>query len=119
MSIERRISNRSKFGYYMPVFDNRTHESIGYLSDISTQGFKLESQKSVLLNSVYHMRLDLTPEFSKKSFIVFYAKAVWSNPDPVNPQEYVHGFQIVSISPDEQFIFERIVEKYGEPKSKW
>ena len=119
MGSERRISNRRKFGYYMPVIDNNTHETIGYLSDISAGGFKLESQKSLVANMVYHLRLDLTAEFSKRSNITFFAKVAWSQPDPLSPLEFVHGFQIVSITPEEQMIFERIVEKYGEPVSKW
>ena len=118
MGNERRNSNRRKFGYYMPVIDNNTHETVGYLSNISTGGLKLESQKSLVTNTVFHLRLNLTSEFSKKSYIVFYAKVAWSQPDPISPYEYVHGFQIVSISPEEQMIFERIVEKYGVPVSK-
>src|SRR5512133_3691874 len=119
MGRERRSSNRRKFGYYMPVFDNNTQKIIGYLSNISSGGFKLESQKSLSPNSVYNLRLDLTPEFSRRSNIGFFARVVWSQPDPLSPMEFVHGFQIVSISPEEQAIFERIVAKYGVAESKW
>ena len=87
---------------------------------ISVQGdLNLESQKSLMANTVYHLRLDLTSEFSKRSNIAFYAKVAWSQPDPLSPLEFVHGFQIVSINPDEQAIFERIVQKYGVAESKW
>lgn len=113
MGSERRISNRRKFGYFMPVKDNNSNEIVGYLTDVSAQGFKLESQKSLLVNTVYHLRLDLTREVSNKSCISFYAKVIWSQPDPGTPLEYMHGFQIVSISLDDQVIFERIVAKYG------
>ena len=116
---ERRNGTRRKFGYYMPVKDNNTHEIIGHLSDISPRGFKLESKKSLVINTMYHLQLDLTPDVSKRSFIVFFAKVAWSQPDPFSPLEYVHGFQIVSITPDEQSIFERIVEKYGVAEIKW
>jgi hypothetical protein len=118
MPNERRISNRRKFGYYMPVVDNSTREVIGYLSDISSRGFKLESPKSILINNVYHLRLDLTAEVSKRSNITFFAKVMWSQPDPINPYDYIHGFQIVSITPEEQTIFEHIVQKYGIAESK-
>jgi hypothetical protein len=119
MGSERRNNNRRKFGYYMPVIDNSTQKVIGYLSNISSRGFKLESQKSLTANMVHHLRLDLTSEFSKKSYIVFYAKVVWSQADPVSPMEFVSGFQIVNISLEDQAIFERIVEKYGVVESTW
>ncbi len=119
MGTERRISNRRKFGYYMPVFDNDTQKVVGYLSDISSGGFKLEGQKSLSTNTVYHLRLDLTAELSKRSSIMFFAKVIWSQPDPLSPLEFIHGFQIVNISPEEQAIFERIVAKYGVAESKW
>ena len=83
------------------------------ISPTSVPGFKLESQKSLVVNTIFQLRLDLTSEFSKKSHIVFFAKVAWSQPDPLSPLEFVHGFQIVSISPEEQMIFDRILEKYG------
>lgn len=103
----------------MPVVDNNTQKIVGYLSDISSGGFKLESQKSLVTNSVFHLRLDLTPEFSRRQNIVFFARVVWSQPDPISPLEFVHGFQIVSITAEEQAIFERIVAKYGVAESNW
>jgi hypothetical protein len=119
MGNERRSTNRRKFGYYMPVIDNATQKIVGYLSDISPRGFKLESQKSLVANTVFNMRLDLTPEFSRRSNIAFFARVVWSQPDPISPMEFVHGFQIVNIGLEEQAIFDRIVGKYGVAESKW
>jgi hypothetical protein len=97
----------------MPVIDNRNQQCIGYLSDISAKGFKLDSRKTVQINSVYALRLDLPPEISNRANIGFFARAMWSQPDPVNPDGYVHGFQVVNIRPDENAIFQRIVEKYS------
>ncbi len=119
MVSERRTSNRRKFGYYMPVFDINTQKIVGYLSDISPRGFKLESRMSLKPDTVFHLRLDLTAEFSKKTNIVFLAKVAWSQPDPVVVLEYINGFQIVSIAPEDQAIYERIADKYGVAESKW
>jgi len=119
MRNERRILERVKFGYYMRVVDNNTHELVGYLSDISPRGFKLDSQKALTINKDYALRLDLTSEIANEPYIVFVARAMWGQPDPINPNEYIQGFQIVNISPNEQKIFRRIVEKYGTPESKW
>ena len=119
MRDERRITKRHKFGYYMRVINNNTHEFIGYLSDISPRGFKLDSQKALTIKNDYTLRLDLTSEISSWSYIIFVARAIWGQPDPINPNEYIQGFQIVSILPGEQEIYQRIVEKYGIPESKW
>lgn len=116
MTNERRSSGRRKFGYYMPVFDNRNGDTIGYLANISAQGFKLESPKKISTDVIFQMRMDLTPEISKTKFITFNAKAIWSQPDPIAPMEYTHGFQIVSMAPDARAIFESIAEKYGQPE---
>jgi hypothetical protein len=115
MQDERRKNDRRRFAYYMPVIDNRTQQCLGYLSDISAEGFKLDSQKKVVINADYTMRLDLTSEISRKSDIVFLARAKWSQADPLNPSDYVHGFQIVNIRPDEYAVYKQIVEKFGHP----
>jgi hypothetical protein len=119
MDHDRRIIKRRKFGYYMRVIDTDTHELVGYLSDISPQGFKLDSQKALPVNQDYALRLDLTPEISDKAYIAFVARTKWDQPDPIDPNIRNEGFQIVSISPFDQEIYQRIVEKYGRPESTW
>jgi hypothetical protein len=119
MREERRTQKRRKFGYYMQVFDHDTLNLIGYLSDISPQGFKLDSRKPLTVNKDYALRLDLTAEIAKKPYIGFIARVIWSRPDPMNPNEFVQGFKIITISPHEQEIFNIIVQKYGKAESIW
>jgi hypothetical protein len=119
MAEERRFSERRKFGYYMRVMDNNTQELIGYLANISPRGFKLDSTKSIMVNKDYALRLDLTMEISERPYIIFVARARWSRPDLIDPFAHNDGFQIVSISPRDEEIFNRIVAKYGTPESKW
>jgi hypothetical protein len=119
MPDERRISKRRKFGYYMRVLDNTAHEHIGYLSDISTRGFKLDSSHPIAANRDFSLRLDLTPEISEKPFIAFTARTKWTRPDPTDPNSFIQGFEIISIAPYDADIFQRIVDKYGSPDSIW
>jgi hypothetical protein len=119
MAAERRIIKRRKFGYYMRVVDTKTQDVIGYLSDISPQGFKLDTQKALTSNQDYSLRLDLTPEVSNKAYITFVARRKWAQPDSIDPNEYNEGFQIVDISPNDKEIYQRIVEKYGAAESNW
>jgi hypothetical protein len=115
MENERRAVNRRKFGYYMPVMDTSTGECVGYLSDVSLKGFKLESPRTIQVNSEYSLRLDLTSSVSSRAYILFKAKAVWSQPDTILPNEYLHGFQITNMGPEEQEIYNRIIDTYGQP----
>lgn len=119
MNDERRLTERRKFGYYMRVMDNNTGELVGYLADISPRGFKLDSKQALNVNKDYSFRLDLTPEISDKPHIAFVARAKWSQPDSNDPYMYNDGFQIVSITPRDEEIYQRIVVKYGSPESKW
>jgi hypothetical protein len=118
MTKDKRKDERRKFGYYMRVTDNNTHETVGYLSDVSRQGFKLESQKALQTKIEYNLRLEMTYEIAKQPYIVLVAQALWSQPDPITPNEYIEGFKIVSVSPHDEEIFQRIVEKYGKPEIK-
>ena len=103
----------------MRVTDNRAGELLGYLSEISLGGFKLESPKVLTVKNDYTLRLEYTSEVKDKSYIVMVARVKWSQPDPITPNEYIYGFQIVSILPFEQEIYRNIVENYGPPKHKW
>ena len=113
METERRLINRRKFGYYMPVFDNATNETLGYLSDISPRGFKLEGNRPLPVYKVYRVRLNLSAEVAPVSSIVFDAEVVWCEPSPYSPSEYEYGFQITSIKPADQRIFDHLVQKYS------
>jgi hypothetical protein len=114
MENDRRTAKRKKFGFYMPVYDTQTQECIGYLSDISLKGFRLESPKVIRMNQVFSLRLDLTPDVSSKSYIVIQARSVWTQGDPIMPNEYLHGFEVISIAPDDQLIYQKIIDNYGQ-----
>ena len=103
----------------MRVTDNNTYDLLGYLSEISLQGFKLDTQKVLTVKKDYTLRLEYAIEEKDKRYIVFVARAKWSQPDPITPYEYILGLQIVSMAPSEQEIYQNIVENYGQSKSQW
>jgi hypothetical protein len=113
MPKERRYVKRRKFTYYMRVLDSNTQQLIGYLADISPKGFQLDSPQQMLVNKDYNIRLDLTPDISDKNFISFIARCRWNKPDETDPFAFDAGFQVVSISPHDDEIFQRMVTKYG------
>ncbi len=117
MNNERRKNHRIKFGYYLRVTDDNTHEIVGYLSDISPQGFRLECPRAVVIGQKYTLRLELTSQLADQPFITLDALAIWNQPDPVTPYEFIGGFRIVGISPPDKEIYDRILEKYGTPEN--
>jgi hypothetical protein len=114
-----RKDERHKNGDFMRVTDNFTHELLGYLSEISLGGFRVESPKALKVKNDYTLRLEFTTEAVDRPYVVVVARVKWLRPDPITPNEYIAGFQIVSISPSEQEVYQTIVDKYGPPPHKW
>lgn len=110
---DKRKLDRRNFTYYMQVKDESTKQVIGYLSDISSGGFKLDCPKNIQPGQDFRMHIDLTPDLSDQTSMVFIARSKWAHPDYVDPNTYNVGFEIINISPSDMLIFQRMFEKYG------
>jgi hypothetical protein len=110
---------RKDFFYYKQVTDDDTHQVIGCLTDISSGGFKLDSQTPLPLNKDFRFRIDLTSEVADKPFMVFVARSKWCKVDPIDPFIYNVGYQLIHISPGDLEIFNRMMEKYGREHRNW
>ncbi|MGD8406354.1 MAG: PilZ domain-containing protein [Anaerolineales bacterium] len=111
---ERRNVERREFSYYMRLVDNDTQELVGHLMDISSGGFKLDSQKPIPPNKDFRLRMDLTSEVANKPYMVFVARSKWCDTDPLDPFVYNVGFQLINISPSDFNIIKRMMETYGK-----
>ena len=111
--MEKRNLKRRAFSYYMQAVDNITQEVIGYLSDISPRGFRLDCKKPIQPNQEYELRMDLTDDVANKAFMIMLVRSKWCRQDVFDPFVYNVGFQITGIQPDDAAIFQRIIEKYG------
>ena len=109
----KRKINRRDFTYYMPVTDDLTKQLLGYLSDISTGWFKLDSQKEIRPGQDFRLHIELTAEIADKTSMVFIARSKWCHRDHVDPSTFNVGFEIINISPSDMAIFQRMFEKYG------
>ena len=109
----KRKINRRDFTYYMPVTDDLTKQLVGYLSDISTGGFKLDSPKEIRPGQDFRLQIELTADIADKTSMVFIARSKWSRRDHVDPNTFNVGFEIINISPSDMAIFQRMFEKYG------
>ena len=111
---ERRQKDRKEFSYYMRLVDSETQELVGHLTDISTGGFKMDSQNPIPINKDFRFRMDLTSEVANKPSMIFLARSKWCEVDPLDPFTYNVGFQLISIAPSDLAIFNRMMEKYGK-----
>ena len=110
---DKRKINRRDFSYYMQVTNEATKELLGYLSDISTGGFKLDSPKKIAPGQDFRLHIELTPDIAEKNSMVFIARSKWCQPDNIDPSSFNVGFEIINMSPSDMAIFQRMFDKYG------
>jgi hypothetical protein len=115
MPDKRKISRRD-FTYYMQVTDDLSKQLIGYLTDISTNGFRLDCPKQIAAGQEFRMQIQLTPDIAEKNSMTFVARSKWCHTDHVDPNTYNVGFEIVTMAPSDMVIFQRMFDKYGAEK---
>jgi hypothetical protein len=104
---------RKDFFYYKPLIDQETYEIVGHMSDISREGFKLDTQKPVPIGKDFHFLVSLSSEVAEKPSMTFVARSKWCRVDPLDPYVYNVGYLLIHISPEDLEIFNRMMEKYG------
>lgn len=114
---DKRKKDRREFTYYMQVKDEATKQIIGYLSDISTGGFKLDCPRQIPPGQDFRMQIDLTADVADKTTMVFIARSKWCRPDHIDPTSFNVGFEIINMAPSDMMIFQRIFEKYGREQA--
>jgi hypothetical protein len=115
---DKRKINRRDFTYYMQVLDDSTKQIIGYLSDISTGGFKLDCQKQIPTGQDFHLIIALTADIANKTSLDFIARSKWCRPDHIDPTTFNVGFEIINMAPSDMEIFQRIFERYGSENAR-
>jgi len=110
---EKRNLSRKAFSYYMQVVDDTEEKPLGYLTDISARGFRLDCRQPLQVERTFAVRLDLTDEVADKSSLVLVARNRWCKRDELDPFVYNVGFQIISMDKDDIPSFQRRVERYG------
>ena len=113
---EQRKMERRDFTYYMKVTDAATGNLVGYLVDISTGGFKLDSQKAIPAGKEFRLHLELSGDIANKSSLIFSARSIWCQTDPIDPTAFKVGFQIVGMGAGDALIFQRMYERYASSK---
>jgi hypothetical protein len=114
---DKRKSNRRHFTHYMPVLDEATRQVIGYLSDISLEGFRLDCSQRLPIGRDFQMMIELNFDIADKTEMTFTARSKWCRPDPIDPTSFNIGFEISNMAPEDMVIFQRMFEQYGAQNS--
>lgn len=114
---DKRKLNRREFTYYMQVKNEATKQVIGYLSDISTGGFKLDCPQKIPTGQDFRLQIELTADIADKTAMTFIARSKWCHPDHIDPTSFNVGFEIVNMAPSDMIIFQRIFEKYSSEQA--
>ena len=109
---------RKEYYFYTQLIDSRTNEVVGHLSDMGTGGFKLDSLQPLPINQEIRFRLNLTRDVTDKPFMEFVARSRWCQVDPLDPNVYNVGYQLIKIAPRDLEIFNRMMEKHGRDYNK-
>jgi len=118
ITARREREARKDYFYYTQLINNETNEVVGHLSDISTGGFKLDSQHPLPLEKNFQFCMNLTNDVSDKPFIIFTACSKWCKVDPFDPYVYNTGFKLIEISPANLVIISLMMEKHGRDYEK-
>lgn len=113
MDSDRRRQQRRRFTYYMPVVEANTLRVIGYLSDISLIGFRVDSDNALPVNANLRLRVDLSPDLAAKNYMIFNGRIRWCEMDKLQPNSYNIGFQVDGLSREDSAIFQRMFEQCG------
>ena len=114
---DKRKYNRRPFTHYMQVFDEDTGHLVGYLSDISMGGFRLDCEQRVPVGHDFQLAIQLNDEIADKMSLVLIARSRWCRPAYIDPTTFNVGFQIIDMAPEDLVIFQRMYEKYGSQNS--
>lgn len=94
---------------YFEVFDKKTGTSVGHLVDLTIEGLRIISRTEMRPRTRYQFRIDLPKEVRGVNRIFADAECVWSHKD-IDPQFYIAGFKILSITPPFTEIVETLIQ---------
>jgi len=116
MKKHARECQRAHITYYLRVFSGR--DFLGYLLDISREGFMLMSDYAADLNRIYSLKMKLpqTREWQtlaeEEKSIEFKAQCVRSRQDNENNNFYLSGFKFVELGEEENRTIGRMIREH-------
>jgi len=107
-----RTAERSNLVFYLRVFEGSSSSILGYLVDVSEQGFMLLSDYPIAVNKDYRLRMRLPSELKEGIEIAFNAVSRWCKTD-VQPDFYRTGFAMHDLDPYPKELLTRAIREFG------
>ncbi len=112
-SREKRHLQRRHLFLYVKVYGLNPRRFIGYLADISLDGFLILSEAPLELGPLFSLEIDLEANLpAATANPVFTATAVWAEKD-ANPKYTITGFQFEKIDQTALDNLKLLMETYG------
>jgi hypothetical protein len=112
MHHNKRQLKRIHLIYYLRIFDKDSGENVGHLVDITTQGIMMISEETIPSGKNFSLRMQLPATITGRDEIEFAAHCLWCKKD-INPDFYVSGFKINSITTHEVKTITALINAYG------
>ncbi|MBN2008044.1 PilZ domain-containing protein [candidate division KSB1 bacterium] len=109
---ERRIAKRRNLIFYLQVFDNKTDELLGFAVDITHEGLMMLSNKAIVTEKMFQLRMTLPEQLSDKSQVTFAAQSIWCKQD-VNTDYFDTGFQLIEVEPETLSVITQLITHFG------
>ncbi len=109
---ERRGLKRRHLIYYLSVFEATTDELLGYLVDITPDGFMIMSENPPEVDRIYQVKVRLSTGKRPDKFLLLKAKSLWTRRDK-SAEYYDTGFQIQNPDADTRLQIELLIKELG------
>lgn len=110
---ERRKLTRRNLSYYLAITDSNSGQVLGHLVNISSKGLMIDSKKPLPSDLDFNLRLDLMEDIADKPSVEFVARTRWCRADAIQPFLHNVGLEIISISPEDAEIIQRVADRYS------
>jgi len=109
---DRRKLDRKYLTYFSRVLDRKSGRLVGYMADLTTGGALLIADRSIPVNTVLHLHMDLPSGFANKEHLEFTGKVMWVRPDD-DPDFFKTGLKLSEIEWEDLAIIEKVLSEYG------
>lgn len=103
---------RLKLQKFLPVFEQRTQESLGRMVDLSITGMMLIATRELPVGRIFEIEIR-TPEGHPVPPVRLAAESVWCRNNPNNPRHFGIGFRFRAENAESLPLLERLMQEAG------
>ncbi len=109
---EKRMLKRRHLIFYLRVIERDSNAILGFLVDITTQGFMMMSEFPTEVGKTFALKILLNSDEGQERFLEFSAQSKWCR-QSINSNFFDTGFEVVDIRPEDLNGIREIIYAYG------